>query len=157
LLIRKGTRVIVDLTNGRTVVCPRSWGMLHDPDGEDWPKDSVLIIPYRITGEPIDYSPARHYFGSGYDVERGEPTGALPPKDLRAWTRIGNVGRKDKPSLWYTRPGTSHPGPFKHKLNSGWMPWLFGKKRAILYRRPRAYLIDFPDGLIADARGFVHP
>lgn len=133
-------------------MCPASWGMCHDPDGHDWPKDSFLIIPYRITGEPVDYSPARHYFGHGYDVERGEPTGALPPKDMRQWSRVGSVKK-----IWYTRPGTSHPGPFKHEVGGGWLAALLGKRRAVLYRRRGAYCLDFPDGVIADARGFVHP
>jgi hypothetical protein len=158
MLICKGTRVVLDLRSGKTVRCPPSWGMCHDPDGKDWPKDSVLILPYRRTGQSVDYGPARTYFGPGYDVESGEPSGSLPPKDLRAWKRVGHVGRKDgEPSLWYTRPGTSHPGPFKHKLNDGWFTWILGKRRAILYRRRGAYLLDFPDGVIADARGFVHP
>lgn len=152
MLIRKGDRVIVDLASGRSVKCPPSWGMCHDPDGEDYPKDTVLILPYKVTGEPIEYSPARHYFGHGYDVERGEPTGSLPPSDMRRWIRVGPVKK-----IWYTRFGTSHPGPFKHKVGGGWLEWILGKKRAILYRRRGAFAIDFPDGVIADARGFVHP
>lgn len=152
MLIRKGNRVILDLKGGRDVVCPQAWGMCHDPDGHDWPKDSVLIIPYRLTGEAVDYGPARSYFGGGYEVERGEPTGPLPPKDMRQWTKVGHVQK-----IWYTRFGTSHPGPFKHKVGGGWLDWLLGKKRAILYHRRGAYCIDFPDGVMADARGFVHP
>jgi len=152
VIICKGIRVIVDLDKSgkRAVFWPKSWGKMHDPDGKDWPKDSMLVIPYKVTGEPIDYGPARHYFGDSYDTQSGEVT--LPPREMKQWTRIGEVRR-----IWYTRPGTSHPGPFRHEVGGGWLEMILGKRRAILYRRPRAYRLEFPDGLIADARGFVHP
>lgn len=150
MLIRKGTRVILDLKSGKSVKCPPAWGMCHDPDGHDWPKDSVLILPYRIVGDPIAYGPARSYFGAGYDVESAEVT--LPPRAMTAWKRVGHVKK-----IWYTRPGTSHPGPFKHDVNRGWLTWLLGTKRALLYQRRGAYRLEFPDGVMADARGFVHP
>lgn len=150
MIIRKGTRVLFDLESGRTVKCVPGYGMMHDPDGADWPQNSVLVMPFRRTGDPIDYAPARHYFGAGHGVESGEVT--LPPRALTAYTKVGHVKR-----IWYTRPGTSHPGPFKHKVNGGWLDAVLGKKRAILYRRGRIYRLEFPDGAVIDARGFVRP
>ena len=150
MLIRKGTRVVLDLRDGRSVVCPAKWGMFHDPDGHEWKQSQVLVIPYSETGEVIEYGPARSYFGSGYDIIHGESD--PPPRALTQWTKVGALKK-----IWYTRPGTRHPGPFKHKVGDGWLDWLLGKRRAFLYRRRGAFLLDFPDGLTADARGCVHP
>jgi len=151
MLIRKGTRVVFDLEGGRSITAPASYGMMQDPDGQDWPRNSVLVMPYRDTGEPLHGDKAQRYFGMGHKVTRGE--GDLPARPLATWKKLGHVEM-----IWYTRPGTSHPGPFKHKVNGDWLRVaLRGKKRAILYQKGRLYRLEFPDGAEMDARGFVTP
>lgn len=162
MLIAKGKRVLFDLESSprspryceeckvEHVAPPPSYGMLHDPDGEDWPRSSVLVMPYRKGSRSIDYAPARAYFGSGYRTVDG--TTKTPAFALSSWERLGKVDR-----IWYTRGGVSHPGPFQHKVNKGWGALLFGKKRAILYKKGTVYRLEFPDGAEMDWRGFVTP
>lgn len=152
MILVKGTRVVFDLKDGRSIHAPARAGMLHDPDGSDWKRCSVLVGPFARTREAIEDKKATHYFGRNYQARACRIS--LPPKPLSdGWKPIGPLER-----IWYTRPGTKYPGPFQHKFKRGWLRAIFGlKKRAIVYRRSGWYRIEMPDGCTLDDRGFVSP
>jgi hypothetical protein len=155
MIIRKGNGVSFELEDGREVVAPKSWAMLHDPDGKKWNACSGLIVPFRtrqrratpeeMEGAPRDYLGKQHV---GY-----VSTVRLPPRSLASWERVGPVAK-----IWYTRQGTRAPGPYWHPFGKRQWQYLFTKgKKAVLYRRPGALRIELQSGCLWDDRGIVRP
>jgi hypothetical protein len=160
VLIVKGHAVIFELDDGKEIRPRASLGMAHDPDGEAWPKRSVLIASYkRGRGAPAEYKgPARAYLGRNYKPRQG--TMELPPRALAEWTYVGRVSQ-----IFYERPGTRAPGKYRHKFGKGdHFHRLFKGNGPMprLYRSPAlrcgtVYRLELPPGSVADDRGYVWP
>jgi hypothetical protein len=162
MLICKGSRVAFDIMpdakgrKERHVIAPGSYGMLHDPEGKDWPRNSVLVMPFKRGGQaekPTDN--ARAYMGRGYTVKQG--TVNTPPKALTEWKRVGKVQ-----TIYYSRPGTKAPGGYYHHFVKGAAieHKLFrggGGKHPTLYRRGKMLRLELQDGATLNERGFVWP
>jgi hypothetical protein len=156
MLICKGNTVSC-LVEGRRVRCAGS--MLHDPTGRHWPKHSLLIGKFQKgSEEPTEeqYRGApRDYLGRGYRARVGSVD--LPPKRLSEWEEIGPVAE-----IFYTRPGTSNPGRFRHAFNKphGVSLVVFpfkGKGKATLRKCGRFHRLDMSRGALIDSRGLVWP
>lgn len=146
----------------KTVVPPADAGMLFDASGTFWPKCSLLIADFTRGTEEVDA--AKDYFGRGAAVFEGEVE--LPPKELSAWQRLGEVA-----TVFYDRAGTKAPGFFRHKFNAprGLFKLIFlikgkaAKQPPVLYtlfqrRTGRTfYRIELPEKCIVDSRGLVVP
>lgn len=149
-LLVRGDVVSVELSDGRTVEFPESWGLVHDPSGACSDSCEVYVCPYTVSGplsRRIDteiHKTAVSYWGEGYQLLSGRvvlPTGP--------WQRVGVIVR-----VYYDRYGelkSKYQHPFKDKS-------------AILYKqsrnmngRQRAYRISLPDGCVVDSHGFVWP
>jgi hypothetical protein len=152
VILVKGTHVAFDLAKGGTLERPARDGMLHDESGEVWPKSSVLVGPFEKTARPVDAGAAgAAYFGAGYQT-RGALV-HLPPRDLGAWTKVGKVT-----VVWYVRPGTRAPGPFRHEYGGGWETFFLGKgHQPVLYRSGKWVRLELGRGAVVDDRGFVRP
>jgi hypothetical protein len=145
MLIAKGYAVGFKLDGLRNLVrAPRTYAMLHDPSGEDFPKDMVLVDSFDRGAGTVREPDATSYFG--YQPRRG--TIHLPSRDLKNWTRLGSVDAID-----YTRPG-EHRGDYRHEFASG---WIFPGVKPILYKQKRMLLLHFQNGSIINWRGFVWP
>jgi hypothetical protein len=137
MLIAKGTRIGLILASGKTL---KPGGvLLHDPEGEDWPRCSGLIMPIERTSRPINGTTrAKEYIGR--NVRLGWVN--TPPKQLSAWHRIGKVvGAID-----YTRSG-KHADDYRHDF----------KEDVTAYRRGRAVRLELGSGCTWNWRGFVRP
>lgn len=145
MLTAKGYDVGFKLENGREVFAPKSYAMLHDPSGRDWPKCSVLVVSIRKGNEEIDNREAEKYFGY---VPHGGRT-HLPPENLDRWSLVGDVKEID-----YWRPG-EFKGGWYHPFQGG--GWLFPKPFPVLYRNGRALRIELGSGCTLNWRGFVWP
>ena len=152
-LIAKGRACRFDMKDGSSISA--RGGMLHDPSGRYWPRNSILIGPFRprrrkvtdeeYRGSAVDYLGRRHkaYVGS-IDT---------PPKSLAGWTYEGEVE-----TLWYTRGGTKARGRFYHDVNGHALSTAIkGRGKIRLYRRGRFYRLQLPRGAILDSRGYVWP
>jgi hypothetical protein len=148
MLIAKGRSCRFDLASGRTVRAPSGAGMLHDPEGTNWPRCSILFASFtRGPVAPDMQRSARSYFGSGYQAGKGKLD--APPKPLEGWTEIGEVK-----TIWYTRMGNIYGGkPFFHHFKKS----MFRGRLPVLYRHGRFMRLELPAGCTVNARGFVSP
>lgn len=153
MLIVKAHSVSFDLTDGTKMDAPARHGMMHDPTGRAWKKNSVLVGPYERLREESDGDKyTRDYLGRTHQVHVGDAK--LPPKALGEWTTEGDVER-----IWYTRTGKKNGGKrFQHGINGFWLARLFkGKGRAVLYKHGAWLRLELPRGAILDSRGFIWP
>jgi hypothetical protein len=160
-LLCLGRETLIVLVDARELEPPKTYGLLFDPSGKNWPRCSLLIAPYEEGTREV--SPprglARDYFGDDAKIYRGEVK--LPPRKLGAWQPLGEVD-----ALYYDRTGTAHRGYFRHRFYAprGLYRLLFlvkAKKRdehpVIVYEYGEALRIDMPAGCIVDDRGIVMP
>jgi hypothetical protein len=153
LLIVKGHSVSFDLVDGDKIDAPAKNGMMHDPTGRAWRRNSVLVGPYEKLGDEVEGDKyTDDYLGRNWNVRAGDVR--LPPKSLGAWTLEGPIER-----VWYTRHGAKRGGKrFQHGVNGFWIARLFkGKGGARLYRHGAWYRLELSRGAILDGRGFVWP
>jgi hypothetical protein len=152
-LINKGRACSFDLVDGGTVSC--QGGMMHDPSGRWWPKNSVLCGPFKKlrAAQPDEGSPqAHHYLGDSHNAMVGVVD--TPPRALGSWDFLGEVSE-----IRYTRTGRKRPGRYFHPFSkpSALATLVKGKGKARLYRRGRFCRLDLPPGAILDTRGYVWP
>ena len=148
-LINKGKNAEFDMKDGSSFKA--KGGMLHDPSGRYWPKNSVLFGPYKSGSTPNDENPeAEHY------LARKPREGSIdtPSRELASWKYLGEVEE-----IFYTRTGNRKPGRYRHAFSkSGALATVvMGKGRAKLYRLGRFYRLQLPRGAILDSRGYVWP
>lgn len=155
-MLCRGTRVILQLVEGRDIKPPAGYGLLHDTEGKQWPKNVVLLGPFSRGGSTKDEkipSNVRYYLGRTYTIHRGEANTESLPHALSAWTKVG-----DLEVLYYCRGGTRGPGCAHHKLNKRVLDRaLRGKGSVGVYKHGRWYRLQFPRGAQIDDRGFVWP
>lgn len=161
MLIVKAHAVSFDLVDGKKVDAPARNGMMHDPTGRAWKKNSVIVGPYERLREESDGDKyTDDYLGRDYAVRVGDTylnragDSKLPPKALSAWMYEGEVEK-----VWYTRHGLKQGGRrFQHGINGFWIARLFkGKGSARLYKYGAWLRLDLSRGAILDGRGFVYP
>ena len=157
-LTRLGSAVSVELEDGSTVDLAGS--MLYDPDGQAWPKCSLLIMSFTRSGiEPEDVPKFAKVWHGDYKIREGRAT--IPPRDLDEW-REGPKVR----ILFYTHSGEieeEESGYLKHPFNE-WggrlgriIPWRFGEP-PVLYRRAGASRLELHSGCAIDASmGILSP
>jgi hypothetical protein len=153
VLVVKAHAVSFVMRGGRRIKPPATAGLIHDENGQHWPRCSVLVMPYRPgTRRGQLTTAARRYFGAGYDARVS--TLDLPPRDLGDWTELGAVER-----IFYTRAGAIFGGTrFQHKYKAGGWHFAFtGRRAATLYRRGGAYRLELGAGCVVNRRGFVAP
>jgi hypothetical protein len=152
VLICKGHNVGFKLQTGRMVRA--SGSMLHDPSGDSWPKDSVLVASFRRNGRTAtDEEKAgdpKNYLGRQYEAHIGSVS--LPPRSLDQWKRVGEIA-----TVYYERPGTRAPGRFYHHFGKRRLEAFFKKGKAVLYKRGSAYRVQMGDGAVFSDRGIVFP
>lgn len=152
--IVKGRSTRFEMVDGPDVTC--SGGMIHDPSGRAWPKNSVLCGPFRPrvrAATPKEYRGwARDYLGTSHRPMVGIVD--VPPRTLSEWTYLGEVER-----IYYTRIGAKRPGRYVHTFNkpSAFATLVRGNGRVRLYRRGRFVRLELPRGAQLDARGYVWP
>jgi hypothetical protein len=152
-LINKGRSCRFIMVEGPDVSC--GGGMMHDPSGRWWPKNSVLCGPFRKlrAAQPDEgSSQAKHYLGDSHRAVVGVID--TPPKPLSGWTYLGEVDE-----IRYTRTGRKRPGRYFHPFSKpGALATIIkGKGKARLYRYGRFCRLDLPHGAILDTRGYVWP
>lgn len=152
MLIAKGYAVSFDLADGGSVDAPARAAMLHDPTGKVWKRSSLLVGSFRRLGQPAESSgQSKDYFGRSYSARLGEIV--LPPRELGAWTPLGDVE-----TIWYTRPGKKARGRFRHEFNRAGLARLVkGRGKARLFRHGAFLRLELPRGAIVDGRGLVWP
>lgn len=153
MIIVKGRSVSFDLVDGGKVDAPAAYGMMHDPTGRAWKKNSVLVAPFEKLGDEVDgdkYS--RDYLGHTHLTHAGDVK--LPPKALSSWTYEGEVER-----IWYTRTGRKNGGKrFQHAFNKmGLQRLVRGRGKARLYSLRGVYRLELSRGAVLDSRGYVFP
>jgi hypothetical protein len=152
MLIAKGTDVSFELESGRLVRV--SGSMLHDPTGDYWPEDSMLVMSFRRNGrlatDDEKSGPPKDYLGREHKARIGSVS--LPPRSIKEWKRIGDVK-----TIYYERPGTKSPGRYFHHFGKRRLEAFFKKGKAVLYKRAGAYRLELGDGAIASDRGIVWP
>jgi hypothetical protein len=152
VLICKGAHVSFRLQNGRLVHARGS--MLHDPSGDFWPKDSMLVTTFRRSGRPATdeekSGDPTHYLGREHQAHVGSVK--LPPQAISEWKRVGQVA-----TIYYERPGTRAPGRFYHHFGKRRLEAFFKKGSATVYRRGSAYRLEMGVGSIATHNGIVFP
>jgi hypothetical protein len=152
--IVKGRSCRFEMKEGPDVTC--GGGMIHDPTGRAWPKNSVAFGPVRRvrSASGDEFSGAgRHYLGGSYKASIGIAN--LPPRGLDGWRYLGEVER-----IYYTRTGRKNGGVrFQHPFSKpGALATIVkGKGKARLYRRGRWCRLELPRGAILDSRGYVWP
>jgi hypothetical protein len=143
-----GDRVEIDLSAGGSCKPPASHGLIHDPTGRGWPKNSLLIGPFTKTGRMIEdpSDDLQEWFGSEYETKEGDIH--FPPRE--GWT-----DKERTHAIWYTRSGGAPYGrqPFVHHIKKRSFPF-FGKKIAVWVSSRGDWLrVDFPQGLKVSWRG----
>jgi hypothetical protein len=142
-----GDRVALLFTDDSVLELPAAYGWMHDPDGKDWPKCSLLIGPFKRTGKPLDAPRAARSF-LGHRTLAGRTD--LPARALEGWDNIGRVVE-----ILYTRHG-DHANDFKHGFASGW--WFWKKPRPVpAYQRGSFTRLELGRGCKIDFRGLVSP
>lgn len=151
MLTAKGYAVAFKLAEVRNLVrAPRSYALLYDPSGEDWPKDDVLVAPFSPLRGEVQDDEAERYFG--YVPRKGKLH--PPSRNLKNWIKLGEVDAID-----YTRPG-ENAGDFRHDFavgDAGGLYYLFPGVKPVLYKQTRMLLLHFQDGCVINWRGFVWP
>lgn len=158
MLIAKGNEVSFKLKSGSEIFASSTYSMLHDPSGQDWPSNSVLIAPFRRGKLEIEDSDAEDYFGAspkGGSIE-------LPPRSLKEWKPFGPVQRID-----YTRRRplglpTEFKGDYRHEFDGtegafGFLFHVFEAPEVLLYKRGRLLRLELPFGAELNSRGYVFP
>jgi hypothetical protein len=152
-VIRKGSRVLFEMTDGSDVIPKASHAMLHDPSGKYWPARSVLVGPID-KGGATDEAPkaATQYLGRSYRIHEGSC--ALPPRALGEWEPLGDVE-----CIYYHRHGNKARGRFRHEFNRKTsLHVLFkGKRRVRLYGWGDWCRLELPRDAVVDDRGLVFP
>ena len=140
MILIKGRAVAFEMADGREIVCPRSYGMIHDPEGRDLPRCAVFVGPYTRTKKRVDLTDsAADYFGSGYDACQAEIDVPSGP-----WKSQGEIAQ-----IYYVRTGISHAGSYHHR---------FAESATVRLSRCRSfYRVDLPRGCVVNWRGFVDP
>ena len=137
-MIIKGDKVVFIMKNGTTKRMPPGYGMMHDPDGKDFPRCSVFIGPVKRTQQPLEGGrKAKAYFGSKYKTRK-----AIVERIGGSWTPVGEVTE-----IRYTRYG-KHAAPYFHPFKS-FSP--------TLSKCGRFYRLELRNGCIIDDRGYVFP
>jgi len=160
MLVAKCYQITLVLEGGKRVH-PKG-AALHDGTGHIWPKNSVLIAPFKAEGRalPSPDKEAQRWSKTPENVRAGSVD--LPPKPLGSWTLRGCVERID-----YTRYG-EHADKYTHKFDghgekNGDGPFaaalLFeeGTPHPILYSLRSIYRLELPKGAVFNWRGFVWP
>ena len=137
----KANAVMLEDMNGKLIRLPRSYGMLHDPEGTDFARCDVYFGPYKMTRAkaPMDSS-AKWYFGRTYEAKGVRIDG------LRLdgpWKHVAGVRK-----IFYYRRGVRAPGGFHHA---------FHRSPLELSKCGKFYKLTLPGGCIVDDRGFVWP
>ena len=154
-LIAKADALLFEMADGFDIAPPLRDYLLHDPDGEVWPKCSLLVGSFKKgRGVVEDDAKAKAYFGRQYTMHEGRIE--LPPRSLNEWSSLGEVER-----IFYERKGTRAPGRYKHPFGKslvGRLLSLFrGKDKATLYENGRWLRLELPKGCVVNDLGFVHP
>lgn len=110
--IEKGASVHFITDDGERIFLPPNAAMLHDPQGDTWPRNSVLFTSVTRDNLPVEMdADQREYLGRGYRARLGRAH--LPPRELRYWKDEGLVRE-----IFYDRGGTRAPGFFKHAFQA---------------------------------------
>lgn len=157
MLIAKGYECHL-FVGSREYSPPASYAMLHDPDGVDWPSDSILFARFSKDREEISYDPAEDYFGDG-------PLGGsiqLPPRDLSRWSQIGPVKKIEYTRLRPHGMPAKYQGDYYHMFDGSegllsLLTFLFTDIEPSLYRKGRLYRMELPNWASLDDRGFIWP
>jgi hypothetical protein len=152
-LINKGRACHFIMKEGPDVHC--GGGMLHDPSGRWWPKNSILCGPFkkvRAASDDEGSPQSTHYLGSSHRASIGVVD--TPPRAISDWTYVGEVDE-----IRYTRMGRKRPGRYFHIFSKpGALATIIkGKGKARLYRHGRFCRLDLPRDAILDSRGLVWP
>jgi hypothetical protein len=148
----KGYDVSFKLDKGM-VHCPKKAGLLHDPSGSSWPRNSVLIASFQRTGQLLPEEEETDEIDSFKAGDRSKK-GVLnfPPRDLSQWKRLGLVERID-----YTRVGV-YADDYEHPFQQERGFWVFKEKiETVLYRRGRVHRLEMPEDAELSWRGFIFP
>lgn len=153
--IVKGRSTRFEMKDGPDVTC--AGGMIHDPSGRAWPRNSILCGPFRPrvrTATPEEYRGwAKDYLGSSHRPMVGVVD--VPPRALSEWQLLGEVEK-----IYYTRLGKKRPGRYVHAFYkpTALATLVRGRGGKVkLYRRGRFVRLELPKGAHLDARGFVYP
>lgn len=155
MMFVKAHRVAFDLTTGKKVSAPASFGMLHDPEGKVRAKNVVLVTKYGRSATPVKLdADMSEYFGSGYKARSA--TVNLPPASLESWKKLGEVK-----TIYYVRTGQRAPGAYYHHFGKGaaieHKIFRGEGKKPVLYRCGKSLLLLLPEGSTLNWRGFVWP
>lgn len=155
-LLVRGDVVSCELSDGRTVEFPESWGLVHDPVGECVDTCEIFVCPYSLSSRsrvevPQDvHRVATDYWGDGYKLKNGFVELPHGP-----WERVGRIVR-----VYYDRYGelaSKYQHPFKQEVKDSAV--LYKQRRAQRYgsKSHKAYRISLPDSCVINAHGFVWP
>lgn len=151
-IVVKGTAVEFVMRQGRDVVAPSGYGLMHDAVGGLLPRCTLLIGPFRKGGSADDAEVSRaavKYLGPEADIKRGS-AGALPDcSSLDDWRDLGEVQR-----IYYQRGG-DYRGYYTHPFSGRVFLVLPGETR--LYRRGRWLRLQLPWACRLNERGFIAP
>jgi hypothetical protein len=160
MLVAKVWRITLVLEDGRRIK-PSGAG-LHDSTGKDWPKNSVLIVPFQRSNDVLDHpdKESAQWSRTPSSVHVGSVD--TPTKDIAQWERIGCVEKID-----YTRYG-EHASNYTHSFDGhgdkggdGPMASLLlfetGIPHPVLYSLSGKYRMELPSGFVFNWRGFVWP
>jgi len=160
MLVATCWHITMVLESGRRIK-PRG-AALHDSTGRDWPKNSVLIMPFERTGEVLKNpdKEAKRWSATPENVHRG--VAEQPPRALSAWRRVGCVEKID-----YERYG-EHADRYTHTFDSHgdkgdggpiskMLLFETGIPHPVLYSLNGKYRLELPPGFQFNWRGFVWP
>jgi hypothetical protein len=140
VIVIKGSHVEFRMADGSRRRLPVSYGMIHDPDGKNFPRCSVFVGPVTRTQQPVKpSSKAVDYFGSKYIPRKAIIQGLVRSRN---WVPVGEVAE-----IFYVRRGR-HADRYYHP---------FKRFNPTLSKSGRFYRLDLRDGCIVDDRGFVFP
>ena len=157
MLIAKGYEVHF-YVGERRISAPASYGMLHDPSGEDWNSSSVLIAPFSKGRQEIEDGDASSYFGS--DPMGGEID--LPPRDISRWTFLGPVKKIEYSRMRPHGMPAKYEGDYFHFFDGseGMLSLLslfFKAPSPELFRRGKILRMELPWGADLNERGYIWP
>lgn len=136
-------RVAFDLTNGRTVVLPKSYGTFHDSKGIVLPRCVVFFGPWKKTSTRAKMDrDQRRYFGADHKAFIAK----LPEIPVGGWKKVGDVTM-----IYYVRRGARKDAAgkgFHHPYKS---------EHPVLYKQGRLYKLDLGSNCVVDDRGYVFP
>jgi hypothetical protein len=104
MILVKGNRVRFTLATGRVIVCPRSYGLIHDTDGATFDKCTAIIRRVWVTGMTAPLrGEALAYYGAKFDARLVQI-----PRIPKVFEEVGRVVK-----IEYDRPGR-HEGSYYH-------------------------------------------